>query len=220
MHGPHHGVGVLHNANPCGERCIGEAIAETGDGIDDDEGGKRWVSGEHSVCADVAKGSGDADAALAELGVDFRVEDSRSRVSDKRREKDEGDDGVVELIVFLEGGYESLRRKSGLRMQAVIGGKEPTPTAASFMPAMRKERKAKASRPTLPLGLFHRCWTDWAVAGGGTSLRSSSSSSEESLRLDASAILREISFKVLPGDLKLNSNDSGDAFCSCQSASY
>ena len=102
MHDPHDGIGVVHDTDPGAEGGVGEAIAETRDGVDDDEGGEWWVSREYGVGDEVAERSGDADAALAKLHVNLRVEDGGRGVAGERCQKDERDDGVIEVVVRLE----------------------------------------------------------------------------------------------------------------------
>lgn len=53
----------------------------------------------------MATAGDDGDAALAEVEVEVVVEQGGGDVADKGGEKDEGDDGVVEVVVFLELGW-------------------------------------------------------------------------------------------------------------------
>lgn len=115
MHDSHDGIGVVHDANPGAEGRIGEAVTEAGDGVDDDEGWERWMSGQYSVGGEMTEGGGDADAALAELCVDPGVEDRGGGVTGEGCQKDERDNRVVEAVVFLEGRDESLWWMSVLR---------------------------------------------------------------------------------------------------------
>lgn len=98
----------MHDADPGAEGGVSEAIAEAGDGVDDDEGGERWVSREYGVGDEVAERSGDADATLAKLGVNLRVEDGGRGVAGEGCKKDERDNGVIEVVVLLKGRNESL----------------------------------------------------------------------------------------------------------------
>jgi hypothetical protein len=109
VHTSLHGVCVVHNANPSAEGGVGEAIPEPGDGVGDDEDGERRVRGQDAVGDDVAYGCGDGDASLAELGVDGGVGEGGGGVAREGGEEDERDDGVVEVVVFLEGGDDRLR---------------------------------------------------------------------------------------------------------------
>lgn len=63
------------------------------------------MQGDDDVGGHVATAGDDGDAALAEVEVEVVVEQGGGDVADKGGEKDEGDDGVVEVVVFLELGW-------------------------------------------------------------------------------------------------------------------
>ncbi len=56
----------------------------------------------HHIGDDFAKRGDDGYSALAKGHVDFVVEEGSERVTDERSEKDERDDGVVYVIIYLE----------------------------------------------------------------------------------------------------------------------
>ena len=102
MHASLDGVGIVHDADPGAEGGVCEAVAEAGEGVDDDEGWEGWVGGQDGVGGYVAEGSGDGDAALTELCMDAGVGKGSGRVACERRQKYKGDNSVVEIVICLK----------------------------------------------------------------------------------------------------------------------
>ena len=162
-----------------------------------------------NVCHDVAQWSCDGNTSLSESGVYPCVGEGCCAVSHKRCQKDEGDDGVIEAVIFLKVGNQSLAFMSVLVLKLRYWIR--TPIDASFIPATMNDQKQEPSRGTLLRGLFQLCVVDCAVTGGGTSfLISSSSSEEESLCFVVLATRLESSRSDLPGVFRLSSILSGE----------
>lgn len=120
VHDPLDRVGVLHDADPGAERGVREPVAEAGDGVDDDKRGERRVGGQNGVGQDVAERRGDGDPPLSEARVDHGVGEGGDGVAGERGQEDQGHDGVVEVVVVLEGGDEGLDRGvSGFGLELV-----------------------------------------------------------------------------------------------------
>ena len=111
------------------------------------------MSREYGVGDEVAEGSGDADAALAELDVDFGVEDGGGGVSGEGCKEDERDDGVIKVVVLLERRYKSLRCVS-VHKVAGSGSEEGTYANSSVVHASDdKGEKGKAQSSNVTPGL-------------------------------------------------------------------
>ena len=93
-------VGVGHGADPRVPGRVLDAVAEAGEDKHDDEHGVWRVVGDDDVGEEVADGTEDGDAALAEFHVDGVVEQRGQVVADERGEEDQRDDGVAQPVVL------------------------------------------------------------------------------------------------------------------------
>lgn len=129
------------------------------------------MGGDDGEGDDVAGGRHDGDAALAPEHVDAGVGEGGDRVAGEGGQEDERHRGVGEVIVAfeLEGvalawpgrvatftkthvWQKGLSRWSAWSLGIESEAGKPTPMAASFIPAMMKDKKAKASLGMLPRG--------------------------------------------------------------------
>lgn len=104
MHKALHRIRLVHSPDPRTEARVGQAVAEAADSVADDEDGPRRVHGEDDKRGDVAQRRHDGDAASAEAHVNLRIGHGGDGVAGEGSQEDEGDDGVAEVVVFLELG--------------------------------------------------------------------------------------------------------------------
>lgn len=77
-------VCLIHGPYPRAKACIGQSIAESANGIHDNQCRVRRVRCQNRVRDDVAERCHDGDAALAKFDVDARIRKRSDRVSEER----------------------------------------------------------------------------------------------------------------------------------------
>jgi hypothetical protein len=80
-----YGIGFVHDANPCTETGIREAVAKSRDSVANNEHGEWRVRGENGVGDNVAQRSQDGNATLAQSSMDGGVCERCKRVAGKGR---------------------------------------------------------------------------------------------------------------------------------------
>jgi hypothetical protein len=104
VHEPLDRIGLVHDADPRAEARVNEPVAESADEIADDEDRVGRVHSQGDVGDEVTERRDQGDAAAAEGMMEAGVGEGRDGVAGERREENERDDGVADVVVFLELG--------------------------------------------------------------------------------------------------------------------
>lgn len=121
-------VGVGHVAHPGVPAGIFKTIAETGEGQDHNEDGIRGMHDQDNVGYQMAQRAEEGNTALAVFEVDVVVQQCRGAIAYQWGEKDEGDDDICEVVVFLKlksSDWSAWQMGSGVKAESTYGSKAP-----------------------------------------------------------------------------------------------
>lgn len=83
-------------------RRVSSPIAKASEDESKDENDVRWVQSNDRISKYMAGRADEGDPALASLEMEKVIEESRTDVADKRRQENERNDGVTDVVVLHE----------------------------------------------------------------------------------------------------------------------